>query len=227
MRERLALIVPPSGRPLDLWRAEGARRCAGGGLRGARASAGRTHRHLALNCARWTLSPVRHREGGHPRQHQPGLPGQRNSTLYAPQGRLPGAGARPRAQDSLYLDMLRELSPELDAAAPHEILSRRHIAASETVILIGTEAAPGCHAFADVMTLGGAAEAAPSCGLADVSVRRSDQHPVPAAPPGFPKGATLSHHNILNNGFFVGGAIRLQTRRALHSGAALSLLPAW
>ena len=25
-----------------------------------------------------------------------------------------------------------------------------------------------------------------------------------AAPPGFPKGATLSHHNILNNGFFVG-----------------------
>ncbi|HLI36315.1 MAG TPA: AMP-binding protein, partial [Streptosporangiaceae bacterium] len=26
---------------------------------------------------------------------------------------------------------------------------------------------------------------------------------------GFPKGATLSHHNILNNGFFVGEAIRL------------------
>ena len=27
---------------------------------------------------------------------------------------------------------------------------------------------------------------------------------------GFPKGATLSHHNILNNGFFVGEAIGLQ-----------------
>jgi fatty-acyl-CoA synthase len=27
---------------------------------------------------------------------------------------------------------------------------------------------------------------------------------------GFPKGATLSHHNILNNGFFVGEGIRLQ-----------------
>src|SRR5205085_10651135 len=26
---------------------------------------------------------------------------------------------------------------------------------------------------------------------------------------GFPKGATLSHHNILNNGYFVGGRIRL------------------
>ena len=30
---------------------------------------------------------------------------------------------------------------------------------------------------------------------------------------GFPKGATLSHHNILNNGFFVGEALRLRTER--------------
>jgi fatty-acyl-CoA synthase len=29
---------------------------------------------------------------------------------------------------------------------------------------------------------------------------------------GFPKGATLSHHNILNNGFFVGEAMRLTDR---------------
>ncbi len=29
---------------------------------------------------------------------------------------------------------------------------------------------------------------------------------------GFPKGATLSHHNILNNGFFVGRAVRLHGR---------------
>jgi fatty-acyl-CoA synthase len=29
---------------------------------------------------------------------------------------------------------------------------------------------------------------------------------------GFPKGATLSHHNVLNNGFFVGEAMRLSER---------------
>jgi len=29
---------------------------------------------------------------------------------------------------------------------------------------------------------------------------------------GFPKGATLSHHNILNNGFFIGEALRYGTR---------------
>ena len=42
---------------------------------------------------------------------------------------------------------------------------------------------------------------------------------------GFPKGATLSHHNILNNGFFVGQLMRLLRRRPrLHPGALLPLL---
>ena len=42
---------------------------------------------------------------------------------------------------------------------------------------------------------------------------------------GAPKGATLTHHNILNNGYFIGEAMRLTERdRALHPGAALSLL---
>ena len=42
---------------------------------------------------------------------------------------------------------------------------------------------------------------------------------------GFPKGATLSHHNILNNGFFIGE--RLPVHRGgpgLHPGAVLPLL---
>ena len=30
---------------------------------------------------------------------------------------------------------------------------------------------------------------------------------------GFPKGATLSHHNILNNGYFVAGTLRLHRGR--------------
>ena len=42
---------------------------------------------------------------------------------------------------------------------------------------------------------------------------------------GFPKGATLTHHNILNNGYFVGGDARLhRARQGLHPGAALPLL---
>ena len=42
---------------------------------------------------------------------------------------------------------------------------------------------------------------------------------------GFPKGATLSHHNILNNGFFVGEPARLHRGRpGLRAGALLPLL---
>ena len=42
---------------------------------------------------------------------------------------------------------------------------------------------------------------------------------------GSPKGVTLSHHNILNNGYFTGRAMRLHARGPhLHSRAALSLL---
>ena len=42
---------------------------------------------------------------------------------------------------------------------------------------------------------------------------------------GFPKGATLSHHNILNNGYFVGEGCRFtEAGSRLHPGALLPLL---
>ena len=42
---------------------------------------------------------------------------------------------------------------------------------------------------------------------------------------GFPKGATLTHRNILNNGFFIGECMKLDAGRPpLHPGAALPLL---
>ena len=41
---------------------------------------------------------------------------------------------------------------------------------------------------------------------------------------GFPKGATLSHHNILNNGFFVGEGSSFTDRSGLHPGTAVPLL---
>ena len=42
---------------------------------------------------------------------------------------------------------------------------------------------------------------------------------------GFPKGATLSHYNILNNGYMVGESLGLTEHdRLVHPGAAVPLL---
>ncbi len=47
------------------------------------------------------------------------------------------------------------------------------------------------------------------------------KHPIPPAQ-AYPKGVTLSHRNILNNGYLVGELLRYRTRSA--SGGSYPLL---
>jgi len=115
-----------------------------------------------------------------------------------------------RFKTSDYLATLAELAPELPASAPGQLHAARlpHL---RHVLLLGDEAAlPGMWQFNDI------ARCRDAAALAHVDALQATLYPNDAiniqftsGTTGSPKGATLSHRNIVNNGYFIGEHMRL------------------
>lgn len=110
---------------------------------------------------------------------------------------------------SNYMDMLNTLLPELATAKPGQLRAAR-LPALRIVIQIGGPACPGTIPFVEVAGMGGPLHREQLAALG-ASLQFDDAVNIQftSGTTGSPKGVTLTHHNILNNGYFVGRAMRL------------------
>jgi fatty-acyl-CoA synthase len=113
-----------------------------------------------------------------------------------------------------YAGMLRELAPELAAAKPGALHAAKlpHL---RHVIALGGVPPPGMWRFADICVQGENRTAQ----LLDVAKTLSPDDAIniqfTSGTTGMPKGATLSHFNILNNGRIVGEGMRFSEKDRL------------
>lgn len=109
----------------------------------------------------------------------------------------------PAFRTSDYTQMMFDLAPELHSSEPGHLRAER-LPKLRTVIRLGDEPAHGMLTWSGFLA---GAERVSAVALAERQAEQQFDDPIniqyTSGTTGYPKGATLSHHNILNNGFFV------------------------
>lgn len=114
-----------------------------------------------------------------------------------------------------YLDMIRTLAPEVDNALPGSLIASKlpHL---KVVIRMGEQRSPGMYNFGDIVE-SGRGDNRPV--LDKVTATLDPDDPIniqfTSGTTGSPKGATLTHVNIVNNGRFVAEGMKFSEKDRL------------
>lgn len=109
----------------------------------------------------------------------------------------------PQFKTSDYTRMMYDLCPEIRDCEPGRLKSEK-LPDLRAIIRIGDEGAPGMFAWDDILKLASQVSDAELAGFQNcVQFDEVINIQYTSGTTGFPKGAALTHHNILNNGYFV------------------------
>lgn len=121
----------------------------------------------------------------------------------------------PQFKSLAYVDMLQELAPEMAESVPGRLRAAR-LPSLRTVIQLGPAPTKGAFSFDQVMARG---QGGPRTRLDAISRGLSPHDAIniqfTSGTTGAPKGATLTHHNIINNAISCARVMRLRPGEAL------------
>jgi len=167
------------------------------------------------NCAEWVLVQFATARAGLVLVNI--NPAYRRSELEYVLGKVQCAALilAPAFKSSDYLAIVNTVLPTLRNSNPGQ-LRAESLPQLRHVIRLGADRTPGMHNFDDLLGVPTAAQLATLAAIA-ATLQFDDAVNIQftSGTTGSPKGATLTHHNILNNGFFVGEAMRLTARDRL------------
>ena len=113
-------------------------------------------------------------------------------------------------KSSEYVKMIHTLAPEIDACLPGELKSSRLPNLKHVVVMDDVENLNGLWSFENITNLGGDAE---KLKLIEIDKNLTPDDPIniqfTSGTTGKPKGATLSHYNIVNNANLITDRINL------------------
>lgn len=121
----------------------------------------------------------------------------------------------PQFKTSNYMAMLAELAPEMASCPPGRLRAAR-LPSLRSVVQLGPKPRPGALAFEDLMDRGNRAVRTRLDAIS-ASLNPDDAINIQftSGTTGAPKGATLSHRNIVNNAISTARAMRLQPGEGL------------